>query len=105
MWVMGVGGISLMSIDSLRRRAVADRGLALCHDQYLCRFQKLKRAYCWHTLLGFAVLRDGRVAIVALWTAGRSALTIDAMIMRQIRSEKVKNKIRLCVEGRNIKRI
>jgi hypothetical protein len=71
MWVMGVGGISLMSIDSLRRRAVADRGLA-----------------CWHILLGFVVLRAGRVAIVALCTAGRSAFTIDAMIICQIEKQR-----------------
>ena len=63
-----------------------------------------KRAYCWHILLGFAVLRDGRVVIVALWTAGRSAFTIDAMIICNFflkkKVSREKNRIRLCVDYR-----
>lgn len=53
-----------MSTGSLRRRAVADRGLA-----------------CWYILLSLAGLRAGRAIDVALWTAGRNTLAIEAMVI------------------------
>jgi hypothetical protein len=61
---MGVGGISLMSTVSLRLREVADNGLA-----------------CWYILLGLAGLTAGRAVDVALWTAGRSILAIEAIMI------------------------
>jgi len=63
---MGVGGISVMSKASLRRRAVADMGRV-----------------CWYILPVLAGLRAGR-AVVILWATGRNAFAIDAMFGKTI---------------------
>jgi len=77
---MGVGGMSVISMVSLRRLAVADRGLALYTYQKQIDIQQLQFAYCWYILLGLTSLRAGQAVDVILWTAGRNILAIEVIM-------------------------
>lgn len=63
MWEMGVGGMSVMSIEALCRLDVAESGLA-----------------CWYILLGLTGRRAGRAVDATPLTAGRRTLAIEAIL-------------------------
>jgi len=56
-------------------------------------------AYCWYILLGLADLTAGRAVDVALWTAGRNILAIEAMVM-YFKQRRMKGKEIRTVAGR-----
>jgi hypothetical protein len=70
-----------MSTVSLRRLAVADKGLALYSCQKEIEVQRLHFAYCWYILLCLAGLKAGRAVDVALWSAGRNTLATEAIMI------------------------
>jgi len=63
--VIGVGGNSVISIASLHRLAVIERGLAL-EDLMACRKVVVRITYWWYILVGLIDLIAGRAVDVAL---------------------------------------
>jgi hypothetical protein len=59
--------------------------------------QQLVIAYCWYILLGLAGLTAGRAVDVALWTAGRSILAIEAIMICSSQGGIEEKEIRACV--------